>query len=66
MTFKELKKGHRIEYMYLESEQLKYAQTQVFVTEEGLNARLTELHESKPVQSAIVVAVSYFDKSIID
>ena len=65
MKHKDLKKGHRIEYTFIEDGQLKYAQSQVYVTIEGLNQRLAELHESNPIQSAIVVSVRYFDKSIV-
>jgi len=64
MRLKDLNTGHRIEYTFIENDQLKYAQTQVFETIEGLNQRLSELHESKPIQSALVVKVHYFDKSI--
>ena len=65
MTHKELKKGHRIEYTFIEADSLKYAQTHVFVSIEALNQRLSELNESPSIQSAIVVAVRFFDKSII-
>lgn len=65
MTYKELKKGYRIEYTFIEGEQLKYAQTQVYISTDALNTRLAELDESHSIQSAIVVSVRFFDKSIV-
>ena len=44
MRLKDLNTGHRIEYTFIENDKLKYAQTQVFETIEGLNQRLSELY----------------------
>ena len=62
MHYDSLKKGYRIEYNFVQDEQLKYAQTPVFETKRELNVRLKELHEDESVTKAIVMVVKYFEK----
>ena len=61
MKYKDLKDAYRIEYKFIQDDQLKYAQSQPLTLKE-LHVKMTELKEDESVQSFIVVKVKYFDK----
>jgi len=60
MKYKDLKEGYRIEYKFIQEEQLKYAQSPVMTLKE-CEAKMNELKEDNSVQSFIVLNVKFYE-----
>lgn len=58
MKYNELKKGYKINYKFIQEEQLKYAESPV-LDEKQMEARIKEMMEDKGIQEITVTVVRY-------
>ena len=59
MKIKDLKKGYRIEYTFIQDEQLKHAQTPVLNLAQT-EAKMDELKEDTSVQDFFLINVKFY------
>ena len=61
MKYRDLQKGYRITYKFIQDEKMKFAESPV-LTEKEMELRIKEMLEDKNIQEITVLVVRYVKK----